>query len=125
MKGEGATEALHMNPGTILHGRYHIGKVLGFGGFGVTYLAWDEVLESRVAIKEYLPSEFSTRAVGVSQITIYSGNKEQQFRDGMGCSMVGHHHKPSTSKDILKHHLAGIVTGKRIATPLSFGTNKK
>ncbi len=82
-EGDHAVEALHMDPGTMLHDRYRIGRVLGFGGFGVTYLAWDEVLESKVAIKEYLPSEFSTRAVGVSQVTIFSGNKEQQFLDGM------------------------------------------
>lgn len=75
--------ALHMRPGSLLSNRYLIGKVLGFGGFGVTYLAWDHVLQQRVAIKEYLPSEFATRAAGKTEVTIFSGNKAQQFADGM------------------------------------------
>ena len=75
--------ALHMRPGSLLSNRYLIGKVLGFGGFGVTYLAWDHVLQQRVAIKEYLPSEFATRAAGKTEVTVFSGNKAQQFTDGM------------------------------------------
>ena len=81
--GTPAEEAIHMAPGTRLHGRYAIGRVLGFGGFGVTYLAWDEKLEQRVAIKEYLPGEFSTRMPGNSQVSVFSGDKAQQFADGM------------------------------------------
>ena len=74
---------LHMQPGTILANRYVIGKVVGYGGFGVTYIAWDETLQQRVAIKEYLPSEFATRTSGQSQVTVFSGNKAEQFRSGM------------------------------------------
>jgi len=76
-------EALHMEPGNILVERYIIGKVLGFGGFGVTYIGWDAKLEQKVAIKEYLPSEFSTRIPGQTQITIFNGDKAEQFHDGM------------------------------------------
>ena len=75
--------ALHMVPGTILHNKYIIGRVIGYGGFGVTYLAWDTVLRTKVAIKEYLPSEFSTRTLGQTQVTVFSGDKEKQFHDGM------------------------------------------
>lgn len=76
-------EAIHMIPGTILHGQYIVGKVVGYGGFGVTYIAWDSVLEKRVAIKEYLPSEFSTRMPGKPQLTVFNGDKAQQFNDGL------------------------------------------
>lgn len=81
--GTPAESALHMKPGTILAERYLIGKVVGYGGFGVTYIAWDDVLQQRVAIKEYLPSEFATRAPGHSQVTIFTGDRAQQFADGM------------------------------------------
>jgi hypothetical protein len=40
---------------------YVLERVLGQGGFGITYLAKDTNLDQRVAIKEYLPVEFATR----------------------------------------------------------------
>lgn len=52
------TNALPM--GFNLH-RYQIDKVLGAGGFGITYRAIHEALENRVAIKEYFPAEWAYR----------------------------------------------------------------
>lgn len=74
--------AYHINPGEILVYRYIIGKVLGYGSFGVTYLGWDCLLEKKVAIKEYLPNEFATRAEGTSEVTVFDGEKAQQFTIG-------------------------------------------
>jgi len=74
---------LHMQPGTLLADRFLIGRAIGYGGFGVTYIGWDSTLHLKVAIKEYLPSEFATRAVGQTHITVFGGNKAQQFADGM------------------------------------------
>ncbi len=42
-------------------GDYDIVEVLGQGAFGVTYLARDRQLQTRVAVKEYMPSAFSMR----------------------------------------------------------------
>ena len=74
---------LHMAPGTMLLDRYLVGKAIGYGGFGVTYIGWDSILQQRVAIKEYLPSEFATRSMGQADVTVFGGNKAQQFADGM------------------------------------------
>ena len=83
MEGTPVEEAIHMQPGTVLLNRYTVGRVLGFGGFGVTYIGYDEVLQQRVAIKEYLPSEFSSRAPGQSRVMVFEGEKREQFRDGL------------------------------------------
>ncbi len=83
IEGTMPEEAIHLIPGTILHERYVVGKVVGYGGFGVTYIAWDSLMHNKVAIKEYLPSEFATRVPGKPDLTVFNGDKSQQFSDGM------------------------------------------
>lgn len=74
--------ATYMRPGAILNERYVIGRALGHGGFSVTYLAWDALLLHKVAIKEYLPSEYATRRPGESRLTIFSGKEGEYFQFG-------------------------------------------
>ena len=48
--------------GTALHaGKYLTGKMLGQGGFGITYLGLDQALNLKVAVKEYFPVNMVTR----------------------------------------------------------------
>lgn len=82
-EGAPAKEAIHLAPGTVIGNKYIVGQSIGNGGFGVTYIGWDAVLNQKIAIKEYLPSEFSTRAMGVSNVTIFTGQKEEQFLSGV------------------------------------------
>lgn len=77
-----AKEAYHLPPGSVIGDRYMLGRVLGFGGFGVTYIGFDETLGIRVAVKEYLPGEFATRIPGQKKVTIYTGEGEEQFAAG-------------------------------------------
>lgn len=74
---------LHLSPGTILKERYLIGRSLGYGGFGVTYIAFDNKLQRRVAIKEYLPSEYATRHYRDPNVIVEDNEKRaQQFKAG-------------------------------------------
>lgn len=75
-------EAYHLYPGTILKNRYIIGTTVGFGGFGITYRAWDKVLDKKVAIKEFYPNGIVNRVPGEKNVIIYSGNRANEFENG-------------------------------------------
>lgn len=48
-------------PEKLLQSQYLIGKTLGRGGFGITYIGYDFILDQRVAIKEYFPTYMAMR----------------------------------------------------------------
>ena len=70
-------EPYQLAPGTILQGRYIIGNVLDYGGFGTVYKAWDNVLQIVVAIKEFYPAGIVQRVPGTMNLIILEGHKDE------------------------------------------------
>lgn len=71
-----------LREGARLADEYVIESILGYGGFGITYLAIDEALESRVAIKEYLPSDLAARD-STATVRPLHGEDRDGFESGM------------------------------------------
>ncbi len=69
---------------TVLAGRYVIQKVLGQGGFGITYQALDHKTDERVAVKEFFPDAMVTRTMQTT-VMPFSGEKGDSYSYGKEC----------------------------------------
>lgn len=76
-------EGYWLTKGQYLKGKYRIEDVIEEGGMGIVYLGYDDVLQTRVSIKEYFPRRFAMRAYGETDITIYKGHLGELFRQGL------------------------------------------
>src|SRR5262249_25009984 len=59
--GDGVDGRVALPKNTVLDESYRVERVIGAGGFGITYEAEDINLRMRAAVKEYYPSDFGTR----------------------------------------------------------------
>ncbi len=83
---------------TLQAGKYIIERVLGQGGFGITYLATHSFLEKQVAIKEFFPKDFCERNGHTSHITLGNVNtselvaklKEKFLKEAKNISKLNH-----------------------------------
>lgn len=73
-----------LRQGSILNGKYLIGKMLGQGGFGITYLGLDLLLKKKVAIKEYFPISTGTAARNstISTEVFWATENQQELNKG-------------------------------------------
>lgn len=69
-----------LKPGTLLDGRYFIGRVLGQGGFGITYVGFDDIMGGVVAIKEHFPKSIVQRAP--NKLDVLTDSKAE-FSEGL------------------------------------------
>ena len=78
---ERSSNSSHQLPvGTKVGGQYILGRVLGQGGFGITYSGWDMVLNMPVAVKEYFPSGYAGRDTrNPTHVTSYDNHSSHDF----------------------------------------------
>lgn len=73
---EGTPQVLpYLEPGTVLHDKYIIGKRIFTNGEGVTYIGFDTSINKKVTVREYLPKTLCSRVKGNDSIIIAPGNK--------------------------------------------------
>lgn len=76
-------ESPALETGTLLSARYQLGSIIGKGGFGIVYAAWDEILNIPVAVKEYFPRDLALRNTEFSDEIQISPNNRNPFFDGL------------------------------------------
>ena len=70
----------HLQPDTLLqNGKYKIERVLGQGGFGITYLARNTVFDADVAIKEFFLKDENSRESGSTCVSLLNDTKQPLF----------------------------------------------
>lgn len=73
----------HLCPGSVLGNKYVVGRVLGEGGFGITYIGIDQLLGLKLAIKEYFPTGLVNRNhTATSAVSVNLGDAQASFERG-------------------------------------------
>ena len=68
---------------TVLNNQYQVGRILGIGGFGITYLTLDQRLQTPVAIKEFLPRDVAGRSNNGSAVQPHTIADTDTFSYGL------------------------------------------
>lgn len=68
--------------GTKLNDKIVIGRVMGKGGFGITYLGYDLRMDKTIAVKEYYPNGISYRAPGGTEVSVADAKSAEAFEKG-------------------------------------------
>ncbi len=72
-----------LKPGTVLQDKYLVGKMIGSGGFGNTYVGSNRFLQTKVAIKEFFPGHLSVRAEDGATVSVSDAVSATRFGNGL------------------------------------------
>jgi len=73
----------HTLPDGTRLGEFEIKGLIGEGGFGIVYLAYDESLQRQVALKEYMPSSLAARSNTTATVSVKSDRHRETFQAGL------------------------------------------
>ena len=122
----------HLTPGQLLNGKYLVGKSIGEGGFGITYIGRDIVLDIKVAIKEFFPNGYANRNNTLTQDVTAPGDHQQKvfelgksrfldeaknvakFIGESGVVGVREYFEVNGTAYIIMEHLDGVTLSKHI-----------
>ena len=76
-------EAYYLHPGTVIAGKYIVGRAIKYNGFIISYIGWDAEYNRKIIVQEYMPNDFATRTEDDSDITIYSGDAMEEYKVGL------------------------------------------
>ena len=80
--GDGSEDPSVLPVGTRLNKNIIIGKVMGKGGFGITYLCYDTKKDKKIAVKEYFPNGTAYRSKNGNDVIAADKETEEAFRKG-------------------------------------------
>ncbi len=72
-----------LHPGTVLQGKFIVGKAIGSGGFGNTYIGWNQLLLCKVAIKEFYPAHICMRQPDSALVGVREERMLPNFQAGL------------------------------------------
>lgn len=80
-EGADPAQPYYLSPGTILGKHFIVGTVIGVGNYGITYRCYDTTLGVVVAVKEFFPTGFVSRAAGEKRVWLRMQNQGHRYRD--------------------------------------------
>ena len=105
--GQEKTPDFALKPGALLqNGKFFVGRVLGRGGFGITYIGRDLTLDLNVAIKEYYPT---------GQVMRNQGNTSLYWDTSVADAQAGKDSFLKEAKKMAKlHYIPNIVQVREV-----------
>ena len=83
IRGTNSKEIRDLPPGTRLDLHYRepivVGRVLGYGYCGVTYVGFDYILRQKIALKEFMPVDMSTRFLDQTDVFLWDEREKKTF----------------------------------------------